>query len=776
MQSEKSLELDQILGQVKQYCSFSLSQEAVDQTEVSYDPLIIRREHARMKEALAAVIHYGEMPFHGIRDISVMLESTRRGRVLTAQELVQEIHFIQGVRSIVSYEKELTDIEHPYLKDLCGTLHVHTNTEKFLSACVDDYGEILDTASGELRSIRMELKKADQAIASAAQKFLAAHPDSVVDSIVTYRGGRAVILVKASDKNAYGGMLYGDSASGQTSYIEPASLVGPNNRKQELIERERQEIERILEACSQEVQAVAAEEMANLQTCTVLDTVFAKAQWGKAHDGCAASLTEEKKIVIEKGRHPLIDPKKVVANSYQISDPKRILLITGPNTGGKTVSMKIIGLFTIMTYIGIPVTADSAMIPFFDRVFVDIGDDQSVAESLSSFSAHIRKQAEVMKEATENSLVLLDEVGSGTDPREGEALAISILNELRQRHCITVATTHYGRLKAYGKRHDDIQIASVAFDMKNLMPTYRFVQGISGSSNAFEVAQRYGLPAGLIKYARFLKDQAKTQEDELIERLDAQLNEAAAKTEELQKAIEQNRKKAEELKAAKIKFEKEKDLWQQNAEKEANAYLEEVRQQADAIMKELRQRKTDVKYHEAIDLSHQLNALSTEPKTQDDNVPAGEIEYEVGDAVELRGSSQVCEVLEVGRKDLKILMNGREIRVKKDKVRPSLHIIPKMKEKPQTTVHISSGGMFSSMPLECNLIGMRVDEAMDVMADYMDRAKVHHLKTFRIIHGDGTGRLRNAVHAKLRTDKSVKEFRLGVPGEGGTGATVVVMK
>ncbi len=776
MQNEKSLELDQILGQVQTYCSFSLSAQRIAEEEVSYDPLIIRRNNARITEALQAVTHYGTMPFHGIRDISGMLESAKRGRVLSAQELVQEIHFIQGVRSVSAYEKELRDIEHPCIHDLCDTLSVHTKTEKILSQCFDDYGEILDNATPELRSIRLGLKKADQEIASAAQRFLAAHPDSVVDSIVTYRAGRAVVLVRASDKNAFGGMLYGDSASGQTSYIEPASLVGPNNRKQELIEQERIEIEKILTMCSQEVQAIALEELANLETCTILDTIFAKAQWGHARDAAAAQLCEEKRLSIIKARHPLIDPKKVVANTYEIADPRRILLITGPNTGGKTVSMKIIGLFTMMTYIGMPVTAESAVIPFFDHIYVDIGDDQSVSESLSSFSAHIQKQAEVMRSATGDSLVLLDEVGSGTDPREGEALAISILNELRQRKCMTVATTHYGRLKAYGKRHEDIQIASVAFDMEKLMPTYRFVQGISGSSNAFEVAQRYGLPSSLIKYARFLKDQTKSQEDVLIERLDAQLNEAVSNNEKLKQEIEKNKAEAERLRIERAKFEKEKDDWRQNAEKEASAYLEQVRSEADDILKQLRSRQKEVKYHEAIDLSHQLNALHSQPVQEETEEEEGERDYRPGDAVELRGSTQVCEVLEVSRKELRILMNGREIRVKRSQVRPSTHIIPKLKEKPQTTVHISGGGLFSSMPSECNLIGMRVDEAMDAMADYMDRAKVHHLKTFRIIHGDGTGRLRNAVHAKLRSDKNVEEFRLGMPGEGGTGATVVVMK
>ncbi len=372
-------------------------------------------------------------------------------------------------------------------------------------------------------------------------------------------------------------------------------------------------------------------------------------------------------------------------------DPKRILLITGPNTGGKTVSMKVIGLFVLMTYVGIPVTAESAVIPFFDNVFVDIGDDQSVVESLSSFSAHIKKQAEIIRSATENSLVLMDEVGSGTDPKEGESLAISILNYLRDVKATCVATTHYGRLKAYGKRHDDIMVASVQFDQEKLEPTYRFIEGLTGQSNAFEIAERYGLPKSIIKYASFLKEQAKSQEDILIERLETQLNETTLKNDELSKKIAEVKALQESLVKERNQLLKEKDEWHKNAQAEANQYIEEA----------------------------------------------------------------------------------QHIHVKKNQIRPSSHVIPKTKT--NTSVHIRSHNIYASMSLECNLIGMRVDEGIEKMKDYMDQAKIHGLKSLRIIHGDGTGKLRKAVHERLRNDKSVKEFRLGMPQEGGTGATVVTL-
>ncbi len=769
MSIEKSLELDVILEQIKRYCAFSLGIKRIEECKPSFDKLVIQRDNAYLREALASIVHVGTMPFSGITDIGSILERARRQGVLNGQMLVDEMRFIRGVKGIVAYGKEISEVEHPNLEDLIGSLAVHERCERFIAARINDYGEVMDQASPALAKVRAQLRRVDAEINEAAMRFVNSHKDSVVDSIVTYRAGRAVILVKASEKNSFGGLVYGDSGSGAASYVEPASLINVNNKKQQLINQEHEEIQKVLEECSEEVSKVAKEELANLQTCAILDEIFAKAQWGWAHEAYAAELSEEKQLHIEYGRHPLIDEKKVVSNSYHIVPPVSTLLITGPNTGGKTVSMKIIGLFVLMTYAGMPVTAERAVIPYFDKVFADIGDDQSVVESLSSFSAHIKKQAEICNCATGNSLVLLDEVGSGTDPREGESLAIAILNELRQRGTMTVATTHYGRLKSYGKRHEDILIASVQFDMEKLEPTYRFVEGLSGQSNAFAVAERYGLPKRIVKYAGFLKEQAKTQEDELIEKLDRQLNEAAKEREALQAELKANRELNQQLQKEKNAFERERDEWRAKAEKEAEAYVEKARREADEILAEMRESSMQSKYHEVLNIRNKLKESEKEAE-QPERV---EGEFRVGDAVELRSSNQVCEVVEVGKREITVEFNGRKIRVKKNQIRHSNHVI--VRQKPQATVSIGSGSIFSSMPIECNLIGMRVDEAMGKMTSYVDQAKVRGLKTFRIIHGDGSGALRSAVHQALKKDKAVKEFRLGLANEGGSGATVVTL-
>ena len=773
MSLASSLELNTILEQVKTHCSFSLGKKRIEDLQPSFDKLVILQNNARMKEALQACIKYGPMPFAGIHDVTDLLQNAARGRVLTAQECLQELQFIRGVKGILVYEKSLNDLPHPSLQELTGSLVVHSALEKELARCFNEYGEVMDSASAELRGLRIARHRAEGAVADTANRFVSTHSDHVVDSIVTYKGGRAVILVKAQDKNLFGGLVYGDSASGAATYIEPAALVAANNKLQEFISRENEEVVRILRQCSALIGAASREELANVETCAILDEIFAKAIWGTKHDACAAVLSAEKVISLEKARHPLIDPEKVVANTYHLADPKKVLLITGPNTGGKTVSMKIIGLFTLMTYCGMPVTCESAVIPFFDQVFADIGDDQSVVSSLSSFSAHIRKQAEVASHATGDSLVLLDEVGSGTDPKEGEALAIALLNDLREKGCMTICTTHYDRLKAYGKRHDDVLLASVQFDLETLSPTYKYVEGLTGASNAFEVAKKYGLPDRIVKYARFLKEQARSEEDVLIDRLEKQLNENHAMQEELSEKLKAAEDKEKQLQKQSAMLEKQRDELKEKAEAEAEKYLEDVRKQAKEILKDMRRKAENAKYHEGLESLSKINALSESLNQKEEELPK-DIHYKVGDAVELRSSSTVAQIRKIEKKDIIISVNGREMRVKKNQIRPSTHVIPK--QKPVSVVHVQSEDIFAEVPTEVNLIGMRVDEGLDKMALFLDQAKLHHLNSVRIIHGDGTGRLRKAVHAKLSSDPSVKSFRLGMPNEGGTGATIVTLK
>lgn len=762
-------ELDRIRDEMALQCMTEAGRRLVSSCEPSFERIIIRRDRNRLDEAMNAIIRFGTAPLEGVSDIEAILKQAEKGRSLTPNEVLQVLKLIRAVKAVIAYEKTITEVPHEELHDLFVTLMPHDALEKAILAVITDYGEVKDSASAELKSIRNELRHTDARIEEAVQKFRAANQNSIVDSIVTVRSGRTVILVKASDKNRFGGIVYGDSQSGQTSYIEPASLMHANNRKLQLQNAEEEEIARILSVLSGKIGEKADEEIANLETLAILDSIFAKASWGVSRHACAAELSESRKFNLVHSRHPLIPEKDAVFNDYHLEEPYHTLLITGPNTGGKTVSMKIFGLFTLMTYCGMPVTADHAEIPFFDRVFADIGDDQSVASSLSSFSAHVEKQAEMIREATENSLILLDEIGSGTDPREGESLAIAILNALRERKATVIATTHYSRLKAYGRRHDDILVATVEFDGKTLRPTYRYLEGITGESNALLVAERCGLPAPIVNYAKFLKQQSKSDEEGMIERLEKQLMEAEQKNRELDEKLAKIKEYQIQLEHETASIRERREAMLDEARAEAELLVEEAREQADAILRDLRKSSQSAKYHELLKQMNQLNDItaSSEPEAREEGT------FEAGDTVEIRSSGAVARVKEVRKKDIIVLLNGREVKVRPDQIRLSRKKLPRH-EAPKEQV--SSFTVPDSISSECNLIGMRVEEAREAMLDYMDSAKLCRLNTFRIIHGDGTGALRKMVHEYLSKDRSVDSFRLGMPNEGGTGATVVTMK
>ncbi len=765
-----AFELDRIRKEMAEECMTVPGKEINAALEPDFSRLIMKRERDRLAEALACCEQFGRIPLDGISDQRKLLEMAKRGRTLSASDLLQEIRLIRGIRNAVAYEKTIHELPHEEIHDLFTTLIIHDKTEQKLSRCISDYGEVRDSASEHLKEIRRNLRESEALIAEAVQKFQKEHSDSLMDSIVTTRNGRTVLLIKASEKNSFGGIVYGDSKSGLASYVEPSGLMRANNRRQQLESEEEEEIARILSDCSQSVQQIAEEELSNLETAAVLDALFARAAWGVKNGGCAAVLSDSHEIDIASARHPLIPEKEAVRNSYHLKDPQRTLLITGPNTGGKTVSLKIIGLFTLMTACGMPVTCTSCILPYFDRVFADIGDDQSVASSLSSFSAHMEKQAEMLKSSTADSLILLDEIGSGTDPREGESLAIAVLNELRKKHATIIATTHYSRLKAYGKRHDDILVATVEFDMESLRPTYRYLEGMTGDSNALLVASRCGLPSSVISYARFLKEQSKSDEEGLMEKLEEQLMQARVKNEKMDQTLAGMREYQQKLKAENDQLAQKKDDILNDARKQAQDIIDEADQEADRILKEIRSAGSHVRYHELLEKKRQLSRIAGKREVSEESREEG---FREGDTVELVSLGGIGRVLKVRKKDILISVNGRQMKVPPSEIRPSLRHLPDSRriERPvQASVSIPE-----SVSMECNLIGMHADEAKEELLDYLDAAKLSRLAQVRIIHGDGTGALRKMVHEVLKHDRSVKEFHLGMPSEGGTGATIVIL-
>lgn len=761
MNQYQGLQYENILEKISHSCAFSMGREEVLALRPSFNRLKIILESQRTQEALMCTIRYSSLPFDGIRDMRDALETSLKDGLCTALDCLNVVDHERGLNSIFNYMHKL-EFETPLLKELTQSLISHPEIVKKIESCISIHGDVMDSASSKLQTLRKRLKQVDAQLSSEAQKYITSNATKLMDTIITTRANRVVVLAKIAEKNTLGGLIHGESASGQTAYVEPACLLPLNNEKQSLISAEQEEVERILFECSQTIKGGAIHYQDNLQTLALLDAIFAKARFGKEEEGIIATLSDTQQMFFKTARHPFIERNKVVTNTYTMKDSTRVLLITGPNTGGKTVSLKLIGLFVLMTYSGIPICAEEATIPYFDEVYLDITDDQSIEQSLSTFSAHISKLAYITKNVTSHSLVLLDEIGSGTDPKEGESLAIAVLNDLRLKGCMTIATTHYGRLKTYGKKHKDILLASVQFDVEKMTPTFRYIEGLTGQSNALTIARRFGLKESILKEAEHLKQQQKSSEDELIEKLEAQLMETERKNDELQARLSAVRALEAELRKEKDALAMQKDNMLDKAKLEAAHYLEEIKEEAQEYFEELKS-EAEAKPHKLNEFRQKIKNLQEEEEFEDEN----DRPFEVGNTVSLKNSMQIGKILSMTNGKYIVEVNGMKITTKEDQLRHRNAPQAKKTIKNRTINHVKP-----QISMECNLIGMRVDEALPVYEKYMDDVILAGLQTVRIIHGVGTGALRTAIHERLKKRKDI-EYRYGGQGEGGVGATVI---
>lgn len=763
----ESLELDLVKEQIVRYCSFSLGKQRIRQLTPRFDELWVKRELERTKEALNLVYRYGNVPFYGVHDISKALDDAKKNRTLSCVELRQIADNIRAVDHVRKYFKD-SEIESPRLMELILSFDQPQAVAIAIEGCISNSYEVVDRASPELKNIRKSIRMCEADIAKEAQRFIASHGSQLMDTITTMRNDRICVLVKISEKNSVDGFIHGESASGQTAYIEPKSLLVLNNKLAGLKSSEQEEISQILFELSQKVKKVAFALESNLETFALLDVIFSKAMWAKERNGCIAKLdTKNHHLYLKEAKHPLIDENKVVANTYEIKEPYRSLMITGSNTGGKTVTLKTIGLFVVMTMCGMAVNAQEAIVPLFDSIYVNIGDEQSIAESLSTFSSHISKLAYICAHADANSFVLLDELGNGTDPKEGEPLAIAILEELRRRKVSFIATTHYSTLKTYGAAKEDILISSVEFDMEKLRPTYRYIEGISGQSNAFAIASRYGLSEKIIEDAQKRKEANATKTDIAMEKLEQLTMEAEEKKQKLDERLKDVYQLQEELAHQKAKFEKEKEQLLDKVQEEAKTKLEEVQEEAELLLEELKQMKADAKPHEITKIKSAIRNLEiSDEEAMEDTVET----FEVGDYVKLKKLNYYGEIISLNKDKVCVLTNGMKMNTTINEITHEKRKVEKTKSKGYTKKSISSFSM------ECNVIGMRVAEAIPVIDKYLDNAILAKVYKVRLIHGMGTGKLRKGVHDYLKHNQRVESYTMGGQGEGGLGATVVTLK
>lgn len=770
MNEYRALQFEECKAQIAAHCRFSLARQMVISQMPSFSYLWIQQETKRTKEAIECVVRYGLLPLPGLFDISAALADAQRDKTLRPYELNRIAQQAAALHAVKEYRKQC-DIATPHLDELYAAFCDMDSLQQAISSCINAHDEVMDHASAKLASLRRSIRLCEGDIGKEAQRFIHANSTKVMDTITTTRNHRVCILLKISEKNNVRGFVHGESASGQTAYVEPEALFQLNNQLVSLQSQEQEEVARILKELTQLVKHYSDALAANQETFTLLDTYFAKAQYAKSNDGCMAHVVQNgDHLYLKELRHPLIDPKQVVANTYELKPPYRTLLITGSNTGGKTVTLKNIGLAVCLAQSGMPILAQRAILPFYTQLFVDIGDDQSIQESLSTFSAHISKLAAVCEQVSSTSLVLLDELGSGTDPREGECLAIALLDELCISKAFIIATTHFNALKSYAKQQEDIMISSVEFDVEQMKPTYRYLAGISGTSNALAIARRYHMNERILKKAQALRDAGRSDQEKLMEKLEAEAMQLQLQKQQAEATLQDLQALREELRKEKAQFAKVKERELQQLKERYEQKLTETLAQGEALITELKAMNQDVKPHELNEAAKRLQQLEI---IEEDQPQPEHVVFQIGDRVSIAHSHTQGEIIEINKDKVCVLVNGLRVNTKKQDLRLEARNSPKKKLKEKGYQLSKTSTHFST---ELNVIGMNVAEALPVVDKYLDNAILAKVFTVRLIHGNGTGALRKGIHQYLKKHAKVEAYRLGGQGEGGTGATVVTLK
>ncbi|WP_164129340.1 endonuclease MutS2 [Sharpea azabuensis] len=762
MINNKPLEFSKILDQVAMYAHSSLATKRVLDLTAYKDLDELHDEIKRTNEAMDIARLLGRLPINAMDDISGAIKLAKTDAILSPEELYAIYHVLDNVSHLksyfASYEGEIVALRD-YVTTLEGDEHLKSEIER----CILPDFSIADDASAALLKIRKSMRSLTSSIRKTMESYLKTSGDALSLDNLTSRNDRLVLAVKSDHRSEIKGLVHATSASGQTFYIEPERVVTMNNELNDLRADEQEEIRRILKTLSRYVKRIAISLSYDLELVTMLDFIFAKAEYGNFIDGMMPDVVQNGNLSLHQARHPLIDPEKVVANDIILK--QKVLMITGSNTGGKTVTLKTAGLLSLMAEAGLPVSATKATIPFFDEIYVDMGDDQSIAESLSTYSSHVKKQIQYLHLASKHSLVLIDEIGSGTDPQEGSALAKAMIDAFIQKGCTLIITTHYGSLKNYGQAHDDIALASVGFNIETMKPTYKLKLDTIGSSYAFEIAENLGMDEAIIKKALAYQQEDENETERLAKKLAIKEAELSEKEEYLTKTLAQAQadKQSYEKKLAGI--EKQREATLEQAKKASNALLDDAKKMIDEIVKEVRE-KDNIKDHEVLNAKHMLDDLKHEKKQK---VKVQNHTFVVGDHVKIDSMNREGDISEVLKNhQVTVLVSGLAIKLKDTDI-TFLH--------PKTKVQkVKSGGrpkMKKTGHYEVNIIGMRYQEAMDTVDKFIDDAIVLGYPSVRIVHGMGTGVLRNGVRKMLKTNKNVKAFRDGGPNEGGLGATVV---
>ncbi len=781
----KTLEFNKILDKLLTHCSTYLGRALCVNTKISTNEKEIKYRLSQITQMQKLILKKGNIPLHNINAIEDSLNKIKKSGILSFKELIDIGIFLRMCRQIKQYYINDQNIDTKSIPDIFKYFEdIYTNIglEELILENILDEETINDNASENLSNIRKNIKRTENKIKDTLNNYITSptYQKYLQDNVISIRNNRFVILVKQEYKNQIKGLVHDTSSSGSTLFIEPNNVVDMNNQIRSLHAEENEEIEKIIYIYCSKIEPILDKIFSNLEIIGIIDFIVSKADFCLNEDMFEPNINKNKYINLINAKHPLIDKNKVVPISLEIDNKYNSMIITGPNTGGKTVTLKTIGLLTLMTQYGLHIPAkEGSYIAIFDNIFVDIGDEQSIEQNLSTFSSHMTNIINITKKIKPNSLIIIDELGSGTDPVEGAALAIGILEFLNNKDCITLCTTHYSELKTYAMSKNNILNASTQFNIKTLKPTYNLILGVPGKSNAFAISEKLGLDKNILDTASSYI----TKDNMDIEDIILKINNEKEEIEKIKKNIQKEYSKIKEnsiyLDKEKEKFDNQKNKIIEDAKIKSRQLLLDSKQEINDMINEIYELKTKTpkeiqkaktKANEKINKNIEKLGKNTNSEKRDNKIKISDLK--IGQTIFVASFNSNADILKINKD------NTIQVQVGVIKTNVSINDIKLIdkKETKDSNIKVQINSKSQNISTSINVIGKNVDEAIYEIDKYLDDVYISKLKTVTIIHGKGTGKLKNGIHDYLKNNKYVKSYRLGNYSEGQNGVTITEMK
>ena len=761
-----TLEISKIIEQIIPYSFSALSKARLSSLKMYTDVKLLKEDLAKLDEMSSLLYRHGNIPLSNSFDMEEYLTLAKKGGVLTPLDISHVLDDIHSSESIFKFFKKVEKNKYPLLFNIVSEFNDLSSLKDEIERVLTPNLSIRDDASKELGIIRRKIKAREDEVHGLLSSLILKYKDEITEPTYTLRNGHYVLPFKIANKNKINGIIHDVSDSGQTSYIEPAQLVELSNEIYLLKNEEKEEINRILRMLTEKILSHEEAILENNTLIGEIDFIHAKAKFMNENDYLVANLVDSPLIELKNAKHPLIDKKKVVPNSFHLDEKNRIIVISGPNAGGKSVALKTVGLLIMMNQMGLAIpTSEKAELSFFPKIFADIGDNQSLSENLSTFAAHISNISTITYFVEKDSLVLIDELGTGTSPNEGEAIALATLSFLANKQCFGVISSHFDRVKEFAYSREGVTNAMMVFDEDNLLPTYSLKVGLPGRSYGLEMAKRYHLKEEIVKDAKKRLNKNKNDVNDVIDNLT--------------KAIKENEELTSELKEQKRLFEVEKEELRKESEvlrEKKQNLLDDVNQIKEDMIYETTKKINEVIKHlpKNDEKREELTHLKNELEKEVENDVIIDEDIHVNDFVKVEHLDMVGKVKAIKGEKLTVITNdGMTVKVSKRQVRitnePIMNKVYRSNVDEMMKIKFNVG-------LELNIIGMHIDEAKDAIGKYLDDARIKHFKQVRIIHGKGSGALRNLTHDILKNANFVEEYHLAGYADGGDGATIVVLK